>query len=129
MAFREVPVFEVREVLRLWLLGHGLRAIERLARVVGFPRNRGGFLMVGGSLIRWHFDTTGVARGREKRSDRPVSCGPLLSGLVGGSLFEDLFVGDGGHHLTGAVAAPVVVVVDEGGDLPSGLVLGGEVPA
>ncbi|MGI8516106.1 MAG: IS21 family transposase [Acidimicrobiia bacterium] len=33
MAFREVPVFEVREVLRLWLLGHGLRAIERLAQV------------------------------------------------------------------------------------------------
>ena len=33
MAFREVPVFEVREVLRLWLLGHGLRAIERLVQV------------------------------------------------------------------------------------------------
>lgn len=33
MAFREVPVFEVREVLRLWLSGYGLRAIERLARV------------------------------------------------------------------------------------------------
>jgi transposase len=30
MAFREVPVFEVREVLRLWLDGHGLRAIARL---------------------------------------------------------------------------------------------------
>src|SRR3990172_5109843 len=56
------------------------------------------------------------------------SCGPLLSGLVG-SLVEDLLVDDGGHHLTGAVAAPVVVVVDEGGDLLSGLVLGGEAPA
>lgn len=33
MAFREVAVFEVREVLRLWLLGHGLRAIERLGGV------------------------------------------------------------------------------------------------
>jgi transposase len=33
MAFREVPVFEVREVLRLWLAGHGLRSVERLARV------------------------------------------------------------------------------------------------
>jgi hypothetical protein len=31
--FREVPVFEVREVLRLWLAGQGLRAIERLSRV------------------------------------------------------------------------------------------------
>ena len=35
MAFREVRVFEVREVLRLWLAGEGLRATERL---VGFDR-------------------------------------------------------------------------------------------
>jgi transposase len=33
MAFREVRVFEVREVLRLWLRGEGLRATERLAGV------------------------------------------------------------------------------------------------
>lgn len=32
MAFREVPVFEVREMLRLWLLGHGLRKIASLVR-------------------------------------------------------------------------------------------------
>lgn len=31
MAFREVRVFEVREVLRLWLRGEGLRTVERLA--------------------------------------------------------------------------------------------------
>lgn len=31
--FREVPVVEVREVLRLWLRGHGLRAIARLAQI------------------------------------------------------------------------------------------------
>jgi hypothetical protein len=31
MAFREVRVFEVREMLRLWLLGEGLRSIARLA--------------------------------------------------------------------------------------------------
>ena len=31
MAFREVPVFEIREVLRLWLRGEGYRAIARLA--------------------------------------------------------------------------------------------------
>ena len=31
--FREVRVFEVREVLRLWLRGEGLRAVERLAGV------------------------------------------------------------------------------------------------
>lgn len=30
MAFREVPVFEVREVLRLWLDGRGYRAIAAL---------------------------------------------------------------------------------------------------
>jgi transposase len=33
MAFREVPVFEVREVLRLWLGGEGIRMTERLAGV------------------------------------------------------------------------------------------------
>jgi hypothetical protein len=33
MAFREVRVFEVREVLRLWLRGEGFRSIERLAQV------------------------------------------------------------------------------------------------
>lgn len=31
MAFREVRVFEVREVLRLWLDGEGLRGVSRLA--------------------------------------------------------------------------------------------------
>jgi hypothetical protein len=35
MAFREVGVYEVREVLRLWLAGEGFRAIERL---VGMDR-------------------------------------------------------------------------------------------
>ncbi len=33
MAFREVRVFEVREVLRLWLAGKGLRSVERLSQV------------------------------------------------------------------------------------------------
>ena len=33
MTFREVPAFEVREVLRLWLRGEGFRSIERLAVV------------------------------------------------------------------------------------------------
>jgi len=32
MAFREVLVFEVREVLRLWLLGYALRAIARMVQ-------------------------------------------------------------------------------------------------
>lgn len=33
MAFREVRVFEVREVLRLWLGGEGMRSVERLSQV------------------------------------------------------------------------------------------------
>src|SRR5207249_867901 len=33
MAFREVRVFEVREVLRLWLAGDGFRAVERRSQV------------------------------------------------------------------------------------------------
>ena len=33
MAFREVPVHEIREVLRVWMRGESLRAIERLAAV------------------------------------------------------------------------------------------------
>ena len=33
MSFREVQVFEVREVLRLWLRGEGHRSIERLSSV------------------------------------------------------------------------------------------------
>jgi hypothetical protein len=33
MAFREVPILEVREVLRLWLGGEGLRSVARLSRV------------------------------------------------------------------------------------------------
>jgi hypothetical protein len=33
MSFREVCVFEVREVLRLWLRGEGLRTVERMAGV------------------------------------------------------------------------------------------------
>lgn len=33
MTFREVPVVEVREVLRLWLSGHGKRTITRLVGV------------------------------------------------------------------------------------------------
>ena len=31
MAFREVQVHEIREILRLWLRGAGIRSVERLA--------------------------------------------------------------------------------------------------
>jgi hypothetical protein len=30
MTFREVRVYEIREILRLWLRGEGVRSIERL---------------------------------------------------------------------------------------------------
>ena len=33
MVFREVPVVEIREVLRLWLAGHGLRRTAELTLV------------------------------------------------------------------------------------------------
>ena len=33
VAFREVGVHKIKEVLRLWLRGEGLRSIARLARV------------------------------------------------------------------------------------------------
>lgn len=33
MAFGEVRVFEVREVLRLWLAGEGIRSVGRLALI------------------------------------------------------------------------------------------------
>jgi hypothetical protein len=41
MSFREVRVFEVREVLRLWLRGEGLRTVERLAGVDAEPQAPG----------------------------------------------------------------------------------------
>jgi len=31
--FREVRVYKIREVLRLWLRGEGLRSIERLSSI------------------------------------------------------------------------------------------------
>ena len=51
------------------------------------------------------------------------------SGRFGGSLGEQLLVGDRREHLAAAVPAPVVVGVDEPGDLAAGLVLGGEAAA
>ncbi len=67
MAFREVRVFEVREVLRLWLRGEGFRSTERLAgvdrktvrRYVAAPMELG--------LVR--------DGGEEQLSDEFVGCG------------------------------------------------------
>jgi hypothetical protein len=52
MAFREVRVFEVREVLRLWLRGEGIRATERLAGVDRKTVRRYVATAVGLGLIR-----------------------------------------------------------------------------
>src|SRR5215204_5060992 len=79
--------------------------------------------------IRRHLDAIGWLRGRQRRSERPVSRGPVVSGPFGVSLGEHLLVGDRWEHLAGAVAALVVVGVDERGDVPAGPVLGGELPS
>jgi transposase len=52
MAFREVRVFEVREVLRLWLAGEGIRATERLAGVDRKTVRRYVEVAVGLGLVR-----------------------------------------------------------------------------
>lgn len=33
MGFREVPMVQLAEILRLWLLGHAYRSIERLTSI------------------------------------------------------------------------------------------------
>ncbi len=38
MGFRVVPVFKMKEVLRLWFRGEPLRSIERLPRSTVRPR-------------------------------------------------------------------------------------------
>jgi transposase len=52
MAFREVRVFEVREVLRLWLRGEGIRSTERLAGVDRKTVRRYVAAAVGFGLVR-----------------------------------------------------------------------------
>src|SRR5881227_3380895 len=59
------------------------------------------------------------------------SCCHLGGGAVagpGGAVGENVLEGGRGHHLAGAVASPMVVAVDERGDLAAGLVFGGKVP-
>src|SRR4051794_18150481 len=86
---------------------------------------------------RRHPDASGSSRGPWRRSERPVSRGPILPGGFGGSLGEDLFlpggfggslgedlfIGGRGEHPAAAVTPAMVVGVDEPGDLTAGLVL------
>lgn len=66
---------------------------------------------------RRHPDATGARRGPQERSERPCSRGPGRFGRFGGTLGEHGLVGNGREHLAARVPAPVVVVVDEPGDL------------
>jgi len=52
LAFREVRVFEVREVLRLWLRGEGIRSVERLGGVDRKTARRYVDAAVGLGLVR-----------------------------------------------------------------------------
>src|ERR687897_216073 len=95
---------------------------------LGFPPFRGGLLIADGAS---HSPVPRCHRlvPRAAEAERPVSRGLALSGSLGGSLVEHLLVGDRREHLAGAVAPPMVVGIDERGDLPACLVLGGEVPS
>ena len=78
MAFREVRVFEGREVQRLWLAGEGNRVTERL---VGFDRKtvrRYVDAAVGLGLVRdgGEEQLTGVAVGRPRVRRRPRVLAP-----------------------------------------------------
>src|SRR5829696_4151455 len=81
--------------------------------------------------MRRRTDAIGSLRAGRRRSAGAGSCDAvLLSPLRDvGPLGEQLLVGDGWEHLAAAVPAPMVVDVDEPGDLAAGLVLGGETPA
>jgi hypothetical protein len=71
MAFREVRVFEVREVLRLWLAGEGVRATERL---VGFDRKTVRHYVdaaIGLGLVRGDAQLSDVFIGRVVEAVRP----------------------------------------------------------
>src|ERR671910_2964410 len=101
---------------------------ELRAEVVGFPPFRGGLLIADGAS---HSPVPRCHRlvPRAAEAERPVSRGLALSGSLGGSLVEHLLVGDRREHLAGAVAPPMGVGIDESGDLPAGLVLGGAMPS
>jgi transposase len=88
MAFREVRVFEVREVLRLWLGGEGFRAVERLSQVdrktvrryveaaVALGLDRGG----GGDQLSDLFIGQVVEAGRPDRVDGHGEAWRVLAG-------------------------------------------------
>ena len=108
--------------------GPVLSVREPLSTQLGFPPFRGGLLIADGAS---HSPVPRCHRlvPRAAEAERPVSRGLALSGSLGGSLVEHLLVGDRREHLAGAVAPPMVVGIDERGDLPACLVLGGEVPS
>ena len=90
---------------------------------LGFPSNRGGLLIDGCILSRFASCAVGSPPG-----GIDVAVGGCLSCclILGGSFSEDLFIDNGGLHLTAGVAALVVVAINERGDLPAGLSFGSE---
>ena len=74
-------------------------------------------------LASWHYRVS--SEHLEAAVETLYSCCPVVSG---GSFGEDLFVDDGRFHLAARVPAPVVVPVDEPGDLAMGLGFGHEPP-
>ena len=103
MAFREVRVYEIREVLRLWLAGEGLRSVERLSQVdrktvrryvdaavgLGLDRDGGG---VGAADRRVH--RVGGGGGAPASGRRPrrgvAAAGRPITMSVAGWVAEDL---------------------------------------
>jgi len=102
MAFREVPVFEIREVLRLWLAGEGLRSIARLARMDRKTVRRyveaaaAAGVVRGGGVEQLSDAVVGVVRGAV-RPARPGGHGVAWESLVP---HEELIGGWVQHHLT-----------------------------
>ncbi len=74
-------------------------------------------------LASWHYRVS--FEHLEAAVGSVYSCCPVLSE---GSFGEDLFVHEGRFHLTAGVPAPVVVPVDEPGDIATGLGFGHEPP-
>lgn len=52
MSYREVPVHQVREAIRLWLAGEGIRSTARLAQL---DRKTVGCFLYGARLSRAFF--------------------------------------------------------------------------
>ena len=89
MAFREVRVFEIREVLRLWLRGEGFRSIERLGPVdvallfAGLAGVRDVCVVGGPDAVRGETPVAFVVPDREGTNRDPDGIYPAIWAEVG----------------------------------------------